>query len=307
MRIATFNVQNMRLRQRDGRAVLDGARDADAIGTAGDPAFDPLDRRLTAAVIRAARADVVALQEVFDQATLDHFHDRVLRRAGAPRYPWRRCLPGNDGRGMSVAAMSRRPFRRVVSHREETAESLGLSDIPEGMREGPIFRRDCLEVAVGRVTLFIVHLKAPWPDRARARAVRAAEAQAIRALVTRSMGRPAETWWMVLGDLNEPDRGPHSALAPLLEGGFAVDLMRRVAPGQRWTYHVPGTAHYDRPDGMLASPALAAAFPTARPEILRQGLDRGAARYTGDRLIGVGPLRPHASDHAALCISFPGL
>ena len=61
------------------------------------------ERDLTAAVLRQADANVVALQEVFDLATLDRFHDRVLTPAGVEAYPHCVCLPGNDGRGLMFA------------------------------------------------------------------------------------------------------------------------------------------------------------------------------------------------------------
>ena len=85
MRIATFNVQNMRLRRPDGQPRLDGARDGDMPedSTGAAAALDPIDRALTARVLAEADADAVALQEVFDQRTLDYFHDAVLLPVGA--------------------------------------------------------------------------------------------------------------------------------------------------------------------------------------------------------------------------------
>ena len=95
MRIATFNVQNLRLRHPDGGDRLDGARDGDAVE---DSALDPMDRRLTAAVIRDVRADVIALQEVFDDETLDHFHDRAARpRRASPRIRTGSACPETTG------------------------------------------------------------------------------------------------------------------------------------------------------------------------------------------------------------------
>ena len=309
MRIATFNVQNLRLRRRGGEARLDGARDADTPEDQGAEAaaLDPLDRRLTAAVLRQADADLVGLQEVFDRATLDHFHDRVLVAAGSAPYPHRCCLPGNDGRGLNVAAMSRRPFLRVASHAAETAASLGLdSRVLEP--EDAIFRRDCLELAVGELTAFVCHFKAPYPDPAGAWAVRRLEAEAVRRLVERRFAQPERALWLILGDLNEPaeEEAAERAIAPLTRD-FAVDLLLRLAPGDRWSYHLPDSPQYSRPDALLASPALAARWPEARPEIHRAGLDRDAVRYAGVRLPGVGRHRPHASDHAALSITLPGL
>ncbi|MBR9843261.1 MAG: endonuclease/exonuclease/phosphatase family protein, partial [Rhodobacteraceae bacterium] len=105
MRLVSFNVQNMRLRG----SHLDGARDRDMpedLGPAA-PLLDDYDRKLTAKVLAEANADVIALQEVFDQKTLDHFHDAYLLPTGTAPYPHRICLPGNDGRGLDVALLSR--------------------------------------------------------------------------------------------------------------------------------------------------------------------------------------------------------
>jgi endonuclease/exonuclease/phosphatase family metal-dependent hydrolase len=311
MRIATFNVQNLRLRFRDGVPRLEGARDDDVPEDLGPEAIalDPIDRRLTAGVLKDADADVVGLQEVFDKAALDQFHDTLLVPSGLRPYPYRVCLPGNDGRGLEVAVMSRLQLDSVTSHAAETPCSLGL-DRPASM--GPrdrIFRRDCLEVSVGRLTVFICHFKAPYPDPAAAWPIRRLEAAAVRRLIERRYETPVNALWLVLGDLNEPaDLGGESerAIAPLLDG-FAVDLLLRLPPPERWSYHQPQSALYSRPDALLASPALAARWCEARPEILRAGLDLNAQRYEGPRLDGVGTHRPHASDHAALAISLPGL
>ncbi|MFP4539017.1 MAG: endonuclease/exonuclease/phosphatase family protein [Dichotomicrobium sp.] len=309
MRIATFNVQNMRLRTRQGRPVLDGARDWDAGRPEPDPALDVIDRRLTAEVIHAIAADVIALQEVYDQATLDHFHDAILLPTGAAPYPYRHCLPGNDGRGRNLAVMSRCRPERVASHADATAAELGLSDVPASLRSGPLFRRDCLEVELAALSLFICHFKAPYPDRQKARAVREAEARGVRAIIERRFARPATAWWMILGDLNDPAAGvapARSAIRPLTEG-FAVDLMARLDEGEDWTYRYPASHLRSRPDAMLASPALARAFPEVRPEIFRAGMDPDAAAAEDRRFRAVTATRPHASDHAAIYADFAGL
>lgn len=292
MRIATLNMQNLRLLP-DGR--LSGARDGD---DAEDPSFDLMDRRLTAEVLAEADADVVALQEVFDAASLDAFHDRFLRPVTAP-YPWRCCLPGNDGRGLDVAVMARRPWDAAVSHAGVTARDIGMA-MPEGMDPGqPVFRRDCLEVRFGPLTLFVVHFKAPWPDRARAFAVRRLEAVAAARLVG-----AAGPLWLVAGDLNEP-AGRDRAVAPLESLG--VNLMDRLPEGDRWTFHEPQAGRYDSPDGLIASPALAARWPDAVPRVIRSGMGREARCETGPRLPGTGEHRPHASDHAAVAVDLPGV
>lgn len=311
MRIASFNVQNMRLRVRGGEAHLDGARDADIEEDVGADAvaLDDIDRTLTAGVLKKADADLVSLQEVFNQDTLDYFHDKILVPAGVPPYPHRVCLPGNDGRGLDVAVMSRLPIDEVTSHAAETPSSLGL-EASEAVGPGDrVFRRDCLEVSVGQLTAFICHFKAPYPDTDSVFEIRRLEARAVRRLIERRFEEQVESLWLIVGDLNEPavaETAPARSIAPVFQN-FAVDLLSRVPRQERWTFHQPHSAVYTCPDALLASPALAAQWRDARPEILRIGLDRDAKRYTGDRLAGVGAHRPHASDHAAVVIDFPGL
>lgn len=288
MRIATFNVQNLRLRRGPQGPLLDGARDGDGEIRARDTA----DRRRTAEVIAALDADVLCLQEVYDLASLDHFHDAFLRPLGAGPWPHRVCLPGNDGHGRDIAVMSRRALSDVASHATLTATDL---DLVAAEPDRPVFCRDCLRVRVGPLTLFAVHFKAPWPDPVAARAARAVEAQAVRRLVERRFAGDPEALWLILGDVNEPavEEGVR-AIAPLA-APFAVDLLERLAPAARWTYRLPGVGTPSRPDAMMASPALARRWPDARPEIHRAGLpdpqDGG----------------PRASDHAAVVLDLPGL
>lgn len=311
MKIATFNVQNMRLRWHNGMPRLDGARDGDLEADIGEKAqrLDPIDRHLTAKVIRDMGADVVALQEVFDGATLDHFHDTCLLPSGTPPYDWRYCKPGNDGRGLDVALLSRQAPQAVQSHAALTCEDLDLLPV-EGLGwDTPIFRRDCLMARINGLTLFICHFKAPYPDAAAVWPIRHLEAQAVRRLIERYFPIPQLEPWLILGDLNGPahpvpDRG--NALTPLLDG-FSVDLLTRLPETERWSYHNAETGLYARPDAMLASPALASAFADACPTFIREGLGRETTRYTGARLPEVGEHRPHASDHAGLVIEFAGL
>lgn len=306
MRIATFNVQNLRLRE---GAHLDGARDRDVAEDSGPAAemLDPVDRRLTAAVIRDLGADVVALQEVFDAPTLDHFHDRVLVPSGVAPYPHRVCVPGNDGRGLDVALISRRPFGEVASHAALTPRDIGL-DLEAPILDQPVFRRDCLAVRIGRLAVFVCHFKAPWPSPEAAWPVRRMEAEAVHRIVSGYFTDPAQALWLIAGDLNDPDPPGSAAraIAPLL-GGFSVDLADRMPAADRWTFRDPDTGRYSLPDALLASPRLAAEWPGAVPEVVREGMGREAGRRAGPRLPWVGEHRPHASDHAALVVEFPGL
>jgi hypothetical protein len=201
--------------------------------------------------------------------------------------------------------MSRVPLGGVASHAGLTASDLGL-DAPEEAGDQPVFRRDCLVVEVGRLTLFVCHFKAPWPDAAASWPVRRREAEAVRRIVEARFADPAAALWLIAGDLNDPDPAgaPGRAIAPL-GAGFAVDLTGRMPRGERWTLHDPGSGRRFLPDALLASHALAARWPGAVPEVFREGLAREAG--PGPRLPQVGEHRPHASDHAALVVEFPGL
>ncbi|CUH68141.1 Endonuclease/Exonuclease/phosphatase family protein [Thalassovita gelatinovora] len=304
MRIATFNLQNLRLRGTH----LDGARDGDVPQDHGAQAkaLDRADRALTAQVIRDTDADILALQEVFNQPTLDHFNTHDLAPLGAD-YPFRTCLPGNDGRGLDVGLMSRIEPALIRSHADLTPQGLNLH-FDALADDLPIFRRDVLLVEIGPLTLFICHFKAPYPDSDQVWAIRRAEAQALRTLITREIPDHARALWMILGDLNEPARNENraAAIAPLRDG-FAVDLLDRIARTDRWSWHNPIEHLYGHPDAMLASPALARRWPDAIPRIIRSGMGLETRRNAGPHLPGVGHHRPHASDHAAVVVELSGI
>jgi endonuclease/exonuclease/phosphatase family metal-dependent hydrolase len=302
-------VQRLRLRQRAGEAHFDGAKDDDytASRRIETPKLDLKDRELTAAVIKRTDADVIALQEVFDQRTLDRFHDEFLLDGSVAPWPHRVCKPGNDGRGFDVAVMSRIPLSDVRSHATLTCGDVGLEPMPGHGSEERIFRRDCLRVGIGPLTIYVCHFKAPYPDSERAFLLRRREAEAVRFLVEQDMSGKADPLWLIAGDLNEPAQeheGREKAIAPLLENGFALDLINRIRARDRWTFRDPASGRYSHPDALLASPALAAAFPDAVPNLVREGMELAASRSTGPRFAQVGQSRPHASDHAAVSIDF---
>lgn len=309
MRIASFNVQNLRWREDDAGAHMDGARDADTPQDAGQAvaALDSRDRQLTAKVLRDIDADVVALQEVFDLATLDRFHDAFLMPTGARPYPHRVCLPGNDGRGQDVALLSRIPLTDIRSHAQLTPADLGMQAGPETDR--PIFRRDCLMATARSLTLAVCHFKAPYPDPQTAWHVRRREALAVRHLLTQRFPLRETGRWLILGDLNEQTGGTarrDTAISPLTDD-FGIDLLAKLPDSERWTYLEPDANRRSCPDAMIASPALARDWPDATPVLVREGMGRETGNGRARKLEGVGWHRPHASDHAAVVIEFPGL
>ena len=308
MRIATFNLQNLRLRARGGRPVLDGAADQDRPEILRPIELARADRIETAKVIASAQADILALQEVFDLAALDFFHDRFLLEEGSSPYPHRYCLKGNDGRGLNVAALSRRQPIRVRGHAELTGADLGLTGLPADLRDHPIFRRDCLELEYDAFTLFVCHFKAPYPDVAKAHFVRETEARAVRKIVEARFADPKRDRWIILGDFNEPARIPansRSALEPL-KFDFAIDLLDRLPLGSDWTYEMPDTHLHSRPDRIFVSPSLANEYPDVRPQIIRSGMEQ-VRQIPMNGLPSAAHGGPHASDHALVYADFPEL
>ena len=309
MRLATFNVQNLRLRQRQGRLVLDGAVDQDFDARPRSIDQDIADRQLTAEVIANVQADVLALQEVFDIQTLDFFHEQFLLQAGSPPYPARICLPGNDGRGLDVAVLSKRQPTHIKSYADMTGLDFGLTNLPEDLRDYPLFRRDCLQLDFETFTLFVCHFKAPYPDVDKAQIVREAEARAVRKIVERSFPNPKDERWMILGDFNEPSWGHGSnasALAPLKQG-FSEDLLDRLVHGTDWTFEVPDTHVHSRPDRIFISPRLAQEYPKVVPQIVRTGMTRYLSEPGTLASRDAQQTQSHASDHALVYADFPDL
>jgi endonuclease/exonuclease/phosphatase family metal-dependent hydrolase len=295
MIIGTFNVQNLRLRS-DGRLErLTGARDLHHPAAAARSPSDLADRQLTARIIREMDADVLALQEVFDSETLDHFHaEHIVSDQSFRGYPYRICLPGNDGRGQDVALMSRHPPMLIESHRQLAAGDAGPAAPAWMDADRPVFSRDCLRVTLDELTLYVCHFKADYPDPAQARDIRRLEADMVRRIVEADFARPEAGLWIIVGDFNEsPDLSAISeGVLASLTGDFTVDLMARLPEDERWSFVDPQTNRRYRPDGMLASPALAQRWPSAVPRIHRSGLATG---------------HPRASDHAAISIVLDGL
>ena len=307
MRLATFNVQNLRLRTRQGCLVLDGAVDQDFDDRPRSVDQDIADRTLTARVIAAAQADVIALQEVFDAETLDFFHDQFLLNAGSPPYPARTCLPGNDGRGLDVAVLSKARPVSVKSHAHLTGIDFGLTYLPKDLGAFPLFRRDCLQLEFETFTLFVCHFKAPYPDKAKAQIVREAEARAVRKIVESRFSRPEDGRWIIMGDFNEPAGGRDSdpsALEPLKQG-FSEDLLDRLPRGTDWTFEVPDTHVHSRPDRIFVSPRLAKEYPDIVPQIVRTGMTRYLCEPGAFAVHDT--TQNHASDHALVYADFPGL
>lgn len=332
-----------------GAYAIEDAQEYDIVRKSFEATASDDMRQITALALAETEADVICVQEIDDQIALDLFYENYLRPvlrqrfaqatkgldreqkervASAWFYDHRRVVAGNDTRGIDVGVLSRYPVE-IVSNAALTLDFLDGAALDWGALEPlaatrgrKIFPRDCVEVEVatpfGPLTVFNCHFKSMQPltrggdGRLDTRALRQAEAQAVRRIVERRFGgasaaRAAD--WAICGDLNdyeEIDGVPvgGGALAALLEDGFSVDPVRRLPPTERWTHYFTSEDVYVQLDYVLLSPALAARTPQALPSILRKGQPHRVPRLDGAlRYPRVGWARPKASDHCPVAVT----
>lgn len=332
-----------------GAYAIEDAQEYDIVRKAYEATASDDVRQITALAIAETEADVVCVQEIDDQVALDLFYENYLRPVLRQRfaqatkrldrdqrervapawfYDHRRVIPGNDRRGIDVGVLSRFPIE-VVSNAALTLDFLDGAALdwtqiePLAANRGrKIFPRDCVEIEVatpfGPLVLFNCHFKSMQPltrggdGRRDTRALRQAEAFAVRRIVERRFGGAAGARaadWAICGDLNDYVEidgvaAEGSALAPLLADGFAVDPVRRLPPAERWTHYFTSEDAYVQLDYLLLSPALAARTPEATPTIVRKGQPHRVPRLDGaPRYPRVGWARPKASDHCPVTMT----
>lgn len=307
-------------------------------------------RELCALAIAETGADLLILQEVDNLGVLQPFFANYVHRLSDVTYGHFRLIDGNDPRGIDVAFAARlslfdnKAQVKARSHQEHTFGELGVYSeelAPFGI--GPddlVFNRDCLEVTLdlggAELVLYICHFKAiaeREDGRRLTRPIRQAEARAVRRIVENRFGEGwREANWIVAGDLNDfRERIRAGGVAePALPSGvdalfedFAVNPLEALDPGERWTFYfreagrerTAADEQHTQLDYILLSPALAAANPAPKVELIRRGLpyrvpldpahpDRsiGHLATRGDRYPRVGWDRPKASDHCPLVV-----
>lgn len=201
-----------------------------------------------------------------------------------------------------------------------------------------IFKRDCLEVDVkigGKpITIYVVHFKSMQgprelgDGRSSTMPVRIAEAKAVRKIISDRFGAELDkASFAICGDMNDyqervdvsgskragftffPVPEERSALTELSADGFAVNVMKRRDPLDRWThFHTrgPEERHLCQLDYIWLSSSLAASNPNAKPDIVRAGQPYRTIFPPGQdeqRFPRVGWDRPKASDHCPIVVS----
>jgi predicted extracellular nuclease len=237
IRVGTFNCENLFARFRFKSNVKPGSTTKDRF-TINDLAFEFLDdeeKAMTAKVVTALDADVLALQEVEDFDVLKRFRNQRLK---GQRYSYGILVDGNDPRFIDVAVLSRFPLTRVRSHQELTSG------------KAPVFSRDCLEVDVdveGRpLTLFVNHFKSMLDKkdaksgRKNTRARRALQAKIEKELVMARFGDSLGTApFVVCGDFDDylgPGQGTTDGIADLVKWEAVENVVDRLPEAERWTH-----------------------------------------------------------------------
>ena len=256
---------------------------------------DPKDTQRVAERILEMDADVLALQEVEDVATLRNFVREYLDSA----YRHIVLIEGNDPRLIDVALVSRLPLGQAASwqHARHKSEPTGL----------PIFGRDVLEVEVlapGRAkrlfTVYVNHLKSKYTEHRTgplheqeledAAKRRRMQAETLIEIVEKQQ-RP-DGLYVVLGDMNDsPTSEPLVSFEVLVDGlkvveerGGAPDYGDSPPATKSWTSRFKPSGEppeYDLLDQVWLSPELSkrqtGAFILRRTKLTRDGTDHDPA------------------------------
>ncbi len=232
-------------------------------------------------VIRRLNADVLVLQEMGQQSYLDELQ-RDLKHDGLD-YPHAVLLSGPDT-DRHVAMLSKRAFTSVVQYASLEFPYFGAKEkVKRGLLEVSV------KTSAGDVTLFAVHLKSRFTDRAddpRSALRRVGEATAIRDQVMTRFPDSARSLYLILGDFN--DEKSSITLQRLQQLGatrIAELLPIADARGESWTHAYHKEDSYSRVDHILFSAGL-------RPVVLG-----GAGR------IEDGPGVLEASDHRPVIVT----
>lgn len=209
-------------------------------------------KRALRRVLTAIGADVLVLQEMGDGRYLEELR-RDLRLNGLD-YPHAELLVAADS-DRHQALLSKRPLLAVTHHARVEFSYLGATEtVKRGVLEVQV------STSVGAVTLFAVHLKSRFTDRAddpRSDLRRLGEAAAIRDLVLAAAQQPGRDRYLILGDFND-DKASKPVQRLLQRGRTRVAklLPASDARGDSWTHVYRRQETYTRVDHVLVSPAL---------------------------------------------------
>lgn len=241
VRIATYNLENYLIMDR-------------RIDDQWRPAYPKPEDQKSAlrAVIAAVNPDILALQEMGPAPFLAELQ-RDLIREGLD-YPYAYVFESEDN-VRHLAVLSRIPFAEVRGHR-------GLDFPYFGEREK--IRRGLLEVVfegeAGDWSLFVVHLKSKWTERAddpEAALKRTGEATAARDFILDQYDPGGGARYIIAGDFNDTrDTAPLRRFLRRGPVSISEALPAIDSRGHSWTHHWERQDIYSRVDFLLVSPAM---------------------------------------------------
>jgi endonuclease/exonuclease/phosphatase family metal-dependent hydrolase len=241
LRVATYNVQNYNLEFR-------------RIGEQREPEYPKPENEKAALrfIIRAANADVLALQETGGQEFINELQ-RDLEREKLV-YPYVAVLEGPDKK-RQLAILSRRPFKKVLRH-----PILPLRDAGnvEGVSRGLL--GVTFDTPGGDFTFYTLHLKSRLTrDSADPLAglQRLAEATAICSILRETHGSTPNAWILIGGDFNDdPTSSPVRRFFSVRQTPPFTPIPARDSRGETWTYRNIRADFYSRSDYFMISPLL---------------------------------------------------
>ena len=210
------------------------------------------EKRALRTVIRQLNADVLVVQEMGAGPYLDELR-RDLKTEGCD-YPHAALGTAGDA-DRRVAILSKRPLKAVTTHTDVQFPYFGGKEVVKrGLLEATI------ETATGEITVFAIHLKSRFTDRADdplSAVRRGSEATAIRDRILKRFPNTTDARFVILGDCN--DGRTSRAVAALQKRGktdIATLVRASDSRNEAWTYAFRKEESYSRVDHIFVSPAL---------------------------------------------------
>jgi endonuclease/exonuclease/phosphatase family metal-dependent hydrolase len=269
--VATYNIENYLVTDRMTEA-----------GFRKEFPKPEVQKRALREVIRGMRADILVLEEMGPREYLDELQ-RDLKRDGTD-YPHVALVVAADP-DRHVAIMSKLPILTLLQH----------TTLPfDYFSQREVVKRGLLEALfvtpAGKLTLFGVHLKSRFTDRADdplSATRRLGEATAVRDVVLKRFPDPEHALFAIVGDFN--DEKSSKPLQRLTQRGklkIAELLPATDSRGETWTHAYRKQDSYSRVDHILLSPALVPFAASGKARI-----------YDGDGIL-------EASDHRPVIVTF---
>lgn len=222
------------------------------------------------AILTATRPDVLAVQELGDEAAFDRL--RSLLKAEGLDYPHAQFITGFSPHARN-GLLSRYPLASVTLW---TNLTYTVADTEVGVSRG--FLEATIQVNDGyQFTLFNAHLKSKRFNELGQTEMRRNEARLLTQLITDRLSENPEANVLVVGDMN--DEIGSAPLRLILEEGGVTDLLLRDYVGDIWTHEWSYRQSYSRIDYLFCSPGMMAELVPEKSLVVRHPLNRKASDH----------------------------